>query len=94
MLDLSDVESRLDDLNEVFGIMLEGFKPRDATMGNHTKILVHQTALLTEIKAILTAEPEGESPLVTVIKQLVEAVDGQSTILLRLETAIAAMGSK
>ena len=54
MLDLSDVENRLDDMNEVLGMLIEGFKQRDDVLANHTAILVHQTKLLTEIKAIMT----------------------------------------
>ena len=92
-MDLSDVELRLDSMNEVLGILVEGFKQRDQTMANHTAILVHQTKLLTEIKAILTAEPEEESPLLMVIKQLVHVVDGQTAILNRIEKALTKPGA-
>ena len=88
MLDLSDVEIRLDNMNEVLGILVEGFKQRDQVMANHTAILIHQTKLLTEIKAILTAEPEEESPLIVLIKQLINVVDGQTAILNRIEKAL------
>jgi hypothetical protein len=94
MLNLSDVETRLDDINDVLQTLLEGFKDRDEVLGNHTRILVHQTKLLAEIKEILTAEPTEESPLVTVIKQRVNVVDGQTAILHRLEKAVAKLGSK
>jgi hypothetical protein len=94
MLNLSDVETRLDDINEVLQNLLEGFKDRDKVLVNHTRILVHQTKLLTEIKEILTVEPTEESPLVTVIKQLVRVVDGQTVILHRLEKAVAKLGVK
>lgn len=94
MLNLSDVETRLDDINDVLQTLLEGFKDRDAVLGNHTHILIHQTKLLTEIKELLTTEPTEESPLVTVIKQLVHVVDGQTVILNRLEKAVAKLGTK
>lgn len=69
------------------------FKQRDETLANHTKILVHQTKLLNEIKALMTTEPTEESPLVTVIKQLVHVVDGQTAILHRLEKAVAKLST-
>jgi hypothetical protein len=94
MLNLSDVETRLDDINDVLQSLLEGFRDRDKVLLNHTHILVHQTKLLAEIKEILTAEPTEESPLVTVIKQLVCVVDGQTVILHRLEKAVAKLGMK
>ena len=94
MLNLSDVETRLDDINDVLQSLLEGFKDRDKVLVNHTQILVHQTKLLTEIKEILTAEPTEENPLVTVIKQLVHVVDGQTVILNRLEKAVTKLGQK
>jgi hypothetical protein len=51
-------------------------------------IQAQQSAMLKEILAACTAEPEDESPLVKLIKQLVASIEGQSAAIGRIEAAI------
>jgi len=46
-----------------------------------------QTQLLVEIKEAVTAEPVGESPLVALLKRLVELGEANTATLARLEQA-------
>ena len=52
------------------------------------QIQAQHGAMLKEILAACTAEPEGESPLVKLIKQLVASIEGQAASLERIEAAV------
>ncbi len=93
-MDLNTVEAELAELNETFHMLIEGFKIRDAAFENHTKILVHQTHMLNEIKDILTEKPEEESPLLTAVRDLVAVTESNTAVLLRLEKAVAKLETK
>jgi hypothetical protein len=48
-----------------------------------------QTTMLTAILEAVTAEPEGESPIVVLLKRLVEVSEVNAAALNRIEQAVA-----
>jgi hypothetical protein len=49
----------------------------------------NQTQLLVEIKEAVTAEPEGENPIVALLKHLVELGEANAAALARIEKSTA-----
>jgi hypothetical protein len=49
----------------------------------------NQTQLLVDIKTVVTAEPEGPSPIIQLLQTLVSVVEANAATLTRIEQAIA-----
>lgn len=77
-----DVATEVSDLRESIEILIAGLM-------NLLKIQAQHSAMLKEILAACTAEPEGPSPLVKLILKLNGAIEEQSAAIARIETAVA-----
>lgn len=76
-----DVATEVSDLRESIEILIAGLM-------NLLKIQAQHSAMLKEILAACTAEPEGPSPLVKLILKLNGAIEDQSAAIARIETAV------
>lgn len=75
--------AQVTDMREAMDILTKG-------LVNMLRIQAQHSAMLKEILAACTApEPEGESPLVKLIKQLCGAIEGQTEAIGRIEAAVA-----
>jgi hypothetical protein len=73
--------TQVTDLRETMDILIKGLM-------NMLKIQAQQSAVLKEILAACTAEPEGPSPLVNLILKLDGAIESQTEAIARIEQAI------
>lgn len=52
-------------------------------------VMARQGAILDEVRAAVTKEPDGKSPLVEAVEQLVKNAETQNLALARIERAVA-----
>jgi hypothetical protein len=69
------------DLRDGIGLLNQGLVKMLGIQAQHG-------ALLKEILAACTAEPEEETPLVKLIRQLVAAIEAQTATLARIEAKV------
>jgi hypothetical protein len=80
-----------DDETLIFGEITnlrEAVEAQTAGLMNMLRIQAQQSAVLKEILAACTAEPDGPSPLVKLILKLNEAIEGQTAAIGRIEAAL------
>jgi hypothetical protein len=88
VIDLSDIERSLGDLREAVEAQTAGLMHLAGGLANQTAMLKTQSAMLTEVRDMLTTEPAEESPLVKTLRELAAAIGEQSSALARIETAV------
>jgi hypothetical protein len=75
------------ELTEAVLEMRDAIHSLTAGCGELAGAIANQTQLLVEIKQAVTAEPQGESPLVALLKRLVDLGEANAAALARLEQA-------
>jgi len=79
---VDDQSTEITDLRESIDKLIIG-------LGKMLQIEARHDAMLKEILAACTAEPEGPSPLVKLLLKLNDAVESQSFVLARIEATLA-----
>lgn len=74
-----------EELTEAMLEMRDAIHSLTAGCGELAGAIGNQTTLLVEIKEAVTAEPLGESPIVALLKRLVELSESNAAALARIE---------
>lgn len=77
------------ELTEAVLEMRDALHSLTAGCGQLAGAIETQTQLLVEIKEAVTAEPQGESPIVSLLKRLVDLGAANAAALSRIEQAMA-----
>ncbi|PPQ34241.1 hypothetical protein [Rhodopila globiformis] len=78
-----------EDLTDAVLEMRDAIHTLTAGCGELASAIENQTKLLIEIKEAVTAEPQGESPIVSLLKRMVELSEANAAALARIEQAMA-----
>jgi hypothetical protein len=78
-----------DELTDAVLEMRDALHTLTAGCGELAGAIENQTTMLTAILEAVTAEPQGESPIVTLLKRLVEVSEANAAALARIEQAAA-----
>lgn len=77
------------ELTEAVLEMRDALHSLTAGCGQLAGAIETQTQLLIEIKEAVTAEPQGENPIVSLLKRLVDLGEANAAALSRFEQAMA-----